>query len=98
MADGARDDARGRDASGRFDPEGFGRRIREFALDAHRVLRRPDSPFGELIRLQGRVIRLLGEATGTGPRGISPWLLAVEQQIGDRLPSGPFAHRELLSA
>ena len=98
MADGARDDARGRDASGRFDPEGFGRRIREFALDAHGALRRPDSPPGELIRLHGRVIRLLGEATGTGSKGIAPWLLAVEQRIGARLPSRPFDNRECLVA
>lgn len=89
MADGTRDDARGRDASGRFDAEGFARRIREFAPDAHRVLRRPDSPLGELIRLHGRVIRLLVEATGTGSSGIFPWLLAVEQRIGERLPCGP---------
>lgn len=94
MADGARDDARGRYASGRFDPEGFGRRIREFAVDAHRALRCPDSPLGELIRLHGRVLRLFGEATGTGSRGIAAWLLAVEQRIADRLPSGPFDNRE----
>jgi hypothetical protein len=87
MADGTRDDAGGRGESGRFDPEGFGRRIREFARDAHHVLRCPDSPLGELLRLHSRAIRLLGEAPGTGSSGISLWLLAVRQRIGARLPS-----------
>jgi hypothetical protein len=86
MADGTRDDAEGRGEPGRFDPEGFGRSIREFAIDAHRVLRRPDSPLGELLRLHGRGSRLLGEAPGTGSSGISLWLLAVRQRIGARLP------------
>jgi hypothetical protein len=98
MADGARDDAQGRGESGRIDPEDFGRRIREFALDAHRVLRLPDSPLDELIRLDGRVIRLLGEAPGTRSSGISPWLLAVRQRIGARLPSRPFEDMESVVA
>lgn len=98
MADDARDDARGRAASDRFDAEGFARRIREFAIDVHRALRRPDSPLGELIRLHGRVVRLFGEATGMGSAGIASWLLAVEQRIGERLPSGPLDDRECLAA
>lgn len=86
MADGTCNDAGGRDEAGRFDPEGFGRRIREFAIDAHRVLSRPDSPLGELLRLHGRVGRLLGEAPRAGSSGVSRWLLAVRQRIGARLP------------
>ena len=87
MADGACNAARNRDETAGLDPEGFARSLREFALEAHRVLRRPDSPRGDLIRLQGRVLRLLGEVPGTGSSGISQWLGAILARIGARLPS-----------
>jgi hypothetical protein len=98
MARDARDDERGRGEAGRFDPEGFGRRVREFAIDAHRVLRRPDSPLDELTRLDGRAFRLLGEAPGARSIGISPWLLAVRQRIGARLESRSFEDQACLVA
>ena len=98
MADAAHDDDRGRGDAARFDPEGFGRRIREFAVDAHRVLRRPDSPLDDLIRLDERAFRLFGEAPGARTMGISPWLLAVRQRIGARLESRSFEDQTCLVA
>jgi hypothetical protein len=98
MAGAARDDDRGRGDAGQFDPEGFGRRIREFAVDAHRVLRRPDSPLDELTRLDGRASRLFGEAPGARTIGICPWLLAVRQRIRARLESQSFEDQACLVA
>jgi hypothetical protein len=98
MFDAARDDERGRGETGRFDPGDFGRRIREFAIDAHRVLRHPDSSLDELTRLDVRAFRLLGEAPGARTVGIFPWLLAVRQRIRARLESRSFEDQACLVA
>jgi hypothetical protein len=71
--------------TGGFDPDEFASSVRRFALDAHDVLRRPDSRAGELIRLHGRVFHLLQWAPVSQAGGILTWLLAVRQRIGARL-------------
>jgi hypothetical protein len=84
--------------SGGFDPDEFARSIRRLALDAREVLGRPDSPLGELIRLHGRVFRLLQEVPGPRATGILRWLLAVRQRIGAKLQSWSVEDLESLVA
>jgi hypothetical protein len=83
---------------GRHHPDDFGRRVRRFALDAHRILGRPDSPLDELIELHARAFHLLDEVPGTRASGILGWLLAVRQRIGARLQSWSVEDLEFLLA
>jgi hypothetical protein len=70
---------------GGFDPDDFGRRVRQLACDAHRILGCPDSPIDDVIRLHGRVWTLLREAPGPRLSGVHRWLMAARQLIADRL-------------
>jgi hypothetical protein len=79
---------------GGFEPEGFGRRVREVALDAHRVLNRPDSPIDEVLRLHRRVWHLLHDAPGARPNEIRRWLLAALQAIDARILAWSFTELE----
>jgi hypothetical protein len=65
----------------------FGRMVRRFAQDAHRILRCPDSRPDELFELHARVFNLLRQAPGTGSSGIRRWLLSVREEISVRLQS-----------
>jgi hypothetical protein len=65
----------------------FGHEVRRLALDAHRILRRPDSSLDDLIDLHGRVFHLLRQERGARSGGIGRWLLAVRQEIGVKLES-----------
>jgi hypothetical protein len=85
MANGFRETDAGRDETGEIDPEVFGRQVRQFALDAHRVLRRPDSPVDEVIDLHRRVWYLLHQAPGAQTTAISRWLQVARQAIAARL-------------
>jgi hypothetical protein len=71
--------------SGGFDPDVFARRVREVALQIHRVLRRPDGPIDDVFDLHRRVWGLLGEAPGPQTTGVYRRLLAARQAIADRL-------------
>jgi hypothetical protein len=88
----------GRVRPGGWDTDEFARTVRRFALDARDVLGRPDSRLGELIRLHGRVFRLLQEVPGPRATGILRWLLAVRQRIGARLQSWSVEDLESLVA
>jgi hypothetical protein len=87
MTYGAHETDESRGGRGGFDPDDFGRRVREFALDAHRILKRPDSPTDELIALHRRVWFLLCEAPGSQSTPIRRWLLAARQEIAAKLQS-----------
>jgi hypothetical protein len=78
-----------------FDPDDFGRRVRECAVDAHRILKRPDSPTDELIALHRRGWFLLCEAPGSQSTPIRRWLLATRQAIAAKLQSWSAAFLEL---
>jgi hypothetical protein len=67
------------------DTDEFARSVLQLALDARDVLGHPDSTPDELIRLHGRVSRLLAAVPGARATGIAPWLLAVRQRIAARL-------------
>jgi hypothetical protein len=75
----------GRDDGGGYDPEDYGRRVREFALDAHRALGRPDGPIDEVIDLHRRAWSLLREAPGVPSSPLRRWLVAVREAINARL-------------
>jgi hypothetical protein len=75
----------GRGDLGGFEPDGFGSRVREFAIDAHRVLNRPDSPIDEVIRLHRRVWYLLRDTPGARSNEIRRWLLAALRAIDTRI-------------
>jgi hypothetical protein len=81
----------------RGDPSDFGREVRRLALDAHRILGRPDSPIDELLRLHARVWHLLQEVPGARPIGVLGWLLTVRQRIGARLQSWSVEELESLA-
>jgi hypothetical protein len=83
---------------GEDDAGDFGRRVRRVALDAHRILSRPDSPLDELIGLHWRVFHLLDEVPGARATGVLRWLLAVRQEIGARLQSWSVEDLESLGA
>ena len=70
---------------GEFDLDDFGRRVRQFALDAHRLLNRPESPIDDVIRLHRRVWCLLHDATGARSNEIRRWLLAALTAIDSRI-------------
>ena len=72
-------------AGGGSDAGDFGRDVRQFALDAHRALRRPDGSIDELIHLHWRAWSLLREAPEGRADGIYGWLLAVRRTIADDL-------------
>jgi hypothetical protein len=86
------------DAHLRFDPVDFGRRVREFARDAHRILPRPDCHADDLIGLHRRVWFLLREAPGSPSSAIARWLLAARQAIAARLQSWSAQELESLVA
>jgi hypothetical protein len=87
MAYGVHLDDESRVGRNESDASEFGRRVRQFAQDAHRILRCPDSRPDELFELHSRVFHLLREAPGAGLGGIRRWLLSVREQIGGRLQS-----------
>jgi hypothetical protein len=68
------------------------------ALDAHRVLGRPDSPIDELIGLHWRAWHLLREAPRVGSSEVRRWLLAVRHEIGAKLQSWSVEELESLVA
>jgi hypothetical protein len=72
---------------GRGDPEGFGRRVRQFAIDAHRVLEDPNSTRDEMIGLHLRAWFLLREAPGERSSEMQRWLQEARRIIGARLQS-----------
>lgn len=78
---------RGEFDAGESDANEFGRRVRRFAQDAHRILRSPEGRPDELFELHARVFHLLREAPGAGLGGIRRWLLSVREEIGVRLRS-----------
>ncbi len=79
---------------GGFEPDDFGSRVREFALDAHRVLNRPDSPIDEVIRLHRRVWYLLRDTPGARSNEIRRWLLAALRAIDARILARSFTELE----
>jgi hypothetical protein len=86
------------DAHLRFDPVDFGRRVREFARDAHRILKGPDCHADDLIVLHRRTWLLLREAPGSQSSAIGRWLLAARQEIAARLQSWSAQEQDSLVA
>jgi hypothetical protein len=86
------------DAHLRFDPVDFGKRVREFARDAHRILKRPDCHADDLIVLHKRLWFLLREAPGSPSSAIARWLLAARQEIAAKLQSWSVEELEALVA
>lgn len=87
----------GRVDPGASEPQEFGRRVRELAREAHRVLGRPDGPIDELLRLHARVWHLLRDVPGARPVGVVRWLLAVRRQVGARLQTWSIEDLESLA-
>jgi hypothetical protein len=83
---------------GGFDAESFARGVRRLALDAHAVLRRPDSTLDELFGLHWHAWHLLREAPHVGSSEVCCWLLAVRQEIGAKLQSWSVEDLESLVA
>jgi hypothetical protein len=83
---------------GGLDAESFARGIRRLALDAHRILSRPDSALDELFGLHWHAWHLLREAAGVGSSEVCLWLLAVRQEIGAQLQSWSMEDLESLVA
>jgi hypothetical protein len=98
MSDGLHEADHSRGIPGGFDAESFARGVRQLALDAHRVLSRPDSPLDELIRLHWRAWHLLREAPRVGSSEVCRWLLAVRREIGAKLQSWSAEELESLVA
>jgi hypothetical protein len=73
------------ESEGGFDSGDFGRRVRQFAVDAHRIVKGPDGPLDDLIDLHWRAWSLLLEAPGEQTDGVYHWLLAARRAIVDRL-------------
>jgi hypothetical protein len=84
--------------AGRGNPDEFGQKVRQFALDAYDVLGRADSTLDELIALHRRVWHLLLEVHGAQSTEIHRWLLAVRQEIGAKLQSWSLEDLECLVA
>ena len=95
MTYGAYETDESRGGRGGFDPDEFGRRVREFALDAHRILKRPDSSMDELIGRDSCAWLLLCEAPASQSSAIRRWLLAARQAIAAKLRSWSAEHLEL---
>jgi hypothetical protein len=72
--------------------------LRRFAIDAHRILRRPESPVDEVFALHARAWSLLQEAPGARSGEIRRWLLAARRAIGVRLQSWASEEMESLVA
>jgi len=87
MVEGVKENHKISSGDGKLDPDEFSRRVRQFAIDARRILNCPDSPIDEVIELHGRVWTLLHEAPGAHSSGIRRWLLAARRTIGQRLQS-----------
>jgi hypothetical protein len=68
-----------------YDPDRFGRRVRELALESHGTLSDPDSPIDDVIHLHSRVHDLLCEASGPQSTEVYQWLMAIRRHIADRL-------------
>jgi hypothetical protein len=83
---------------GEIDRDDFGRQVRRFALDAHRLLGRSDSPIDEVIRLHRRVWCLLHAATAARSSGIRRWLLAALRAIDARILASSFTGPESWAA
>ena len=85
-----------RNGHGGLDPEELARRIRQLAIDAHRILTRPDTSIGEVSGLRRRVRVLLRETRG-GLRAteIDRWLRAAQRAIEAELHLGPREDLEL---
>jgi hypothetical protein len=79
----------GRGGPGGSEPEGFGREMREFALEAHRVLGRPCGPFGELMDLHWRAWDLLHEAPPGLTAEADRWVLETRRAVVARLNGWP---------
>ena len=69
------------------EPDDFGREFRQFAIDAHRILGRPDSPVDEVFGLYRRAWCLQRQAAVATSSEIRRWLLAARQAIDVRLRS-----------
>ena len=98
MSSGVDEPHNGRCYAGAVDAAEFGRSIRRFALDAHRMLRRPDSSSEELIGLQRQAWRLLGEASFPHATEVRRWLVAARRAIDGRLHPGLVEEPESLVA
>jgi hypothetical protein len=87
MSNGVHVTDEGRGDLGGFDGDDFGRRLRQFAIDADRILRRPDGPVDEVIGLHRRAWLLLQDASAGPSSEIRRWLLATRRVIDARLLS-----------
>jgi hypothetical protein len=67
------------------DLDDWGRRVRQFAIDAHRILGRPDSPVDEVFGLHRRAWLLVREASVEPSSGLCRWLLEARRAIDVRL-------------
>ena len=85
MRDIMRGAVRGRGRPGDDDAGDFGGRVRRFALDARRVLDRPDTPPDEVMGLYLRASFLAREAPGGPSSEIHRWVQAVRRQLGARM-------------
>jgi hypothetical protein len=94
MADRARVNESSGGELGGFDLDDFTRRVRQFAIDAHRILGRPDSPRVTVIGLHRRVSHLLHDAHGERSKEIRRWLLAALQAIDARILAWSYAELE----
>jgi hypothetical protein len=68
---------------GIIDAERFARAIRRLAVDAHRALKRPDAPDGELMELRRRFEVLLRAARGSQQAEIHHWLRSAHRKLDD---------------
>lgn len=98
MADRVNVSQESRGNLGEFDLDDFGRRVRQFALDAHRLLNRPDSPIDEVIRLHRRAWYLLRDSTAARLSEIRRWLLAALRAIDSRIIASSFMELESWAA
>jgi hypothetical protein len=78
-----------------LDPEELAREVRQFAIDAHRALTRPDTPIDVVIGLRQRLGLLLRKTRGSGASEINRWLRRSQGEIEARLPTGPRENLEL---
>lgn len=85
MADSVYEDDQSPGDLGGIEPEDFGRRLRRFAIDAHRVLGCPDGPIDDMVELHRRAWFLLREAPGVPSSRLHGWLVAAREAIDARL-------------
>jgi hypothetical protein len=98
MADRVRVNHESRGDFGGFDLDDFGRRVRQFAIDAHRIPDRLDSPLDEVIELHRTVWCLLREVPGSQSSDLRQWLRAIRQAIGLKLRTWSLEDLESLVA